>query len=185
MKGYFTGYFVISGAYPKDSWYFYDKEGQSPPALSHLPQAAQLTVCSQLLPHQWNLQNSRGKKKEEMWNSVYVTIQIYKNKLHFKAGNSHTHQSHCYLHTHQHHEGEGVSTGLSKRRTNLHSAPFTWLWRANSWNFNSKLFTLKSLLRHTTRNNLFFQEILIAKKPSLCKMEMTQRAPPLCQEKVP
>lgn len=128
---------------------------------------------------------AEGKKKEEMWNSVYVTIQIYKNKLHFKAGNSHTHQSHCYLHTHQHHEGEGVSTGLSKRRTNLHSAPFTWLWRANSWNFNSTLFTLKSLLRHTTRNNLFFQEILIAKKPSLCKMEMTQRAPPLCQEKVP
>lgn len=167
MKGVLsgTGYFLISGSYPKDSWYFYNKEGQSLPALSHLPQV-QLTVYCQQFPHQWNFQNSRGKRrrkyKAQCMSPQKFIKTSYTSKLVTIIPINHTAFTHSPAP-----QGEGDRTGLSKRRTNFHFAPFTWLWRSNFQKFNNELFTWKSLSWQTTRNNLFFQEILLAKKPKL------------------
>lgn len=88
-------YLPISSSY-QDSWHFYDKGGQTPPALSDhvLPQ---LIMCCQLFPHQWNLQN-RGGTKQGKYDIQYMSLQNFRKITNIsKLPNSITHHTAIHM----------------------------------------------------------------------------------------
>lgn len=130
---------------------------------SPIPRTAQLIVCCQLFPHQWNSQNTGGKKRgkydvHSMWLQNFIK-NIYISKL----VNSITHHIAMYMLI----RITRVSKlGLCIVQERKDKFPFCFTHMAVKvyfCKFNSELFTLKSLLRHKSRNTLFFQEMLIAK----------------------
>lgn len=139
-------------------------------------------------PHQWNLQNRGGKRKkkgEDMMQYItapYVTIELCKNCLHFKAG---------YLHytLYPPVQFKHPPASLEWRSSQKDSAaqdikdkpPFCSSHvtvKVCFCNLYSELFALRSLTRLKSRNASFFHAISIA-KTSLNKTEVSQKAPPL------
>lgn len=127
------------------------------------------------LPSPMELAEQQRDKEGEIWCSVYVTIEIYENELHFKAGNSNIHHTAIYTLTST---TRGREPGLDGQILILfHSHGCEGLTpRSSAVNY----LLWKASLDINPEIVCFFQEIPIAKKPSLSKMEMTQRAPPLC-----
>lgn len=114
------------------------------------------------LPSPMELAEQQRDKEGEIWCSVYVTIEIYENELHFKAGNSNIHHTAIYTLTST---TRGREPGLDGQILILfHSHGCEGLTPGSS---AVKLFTLKSLLRHKPRDSLFFPGNSNSKKSKL------------------
>lgn len=94
--------------------------------------SAQLTVCCQLFPHQWNLQNSGGEREEKYDVQNRLLQSFTKSTYPSKLTNSLTQQTAIYMLTSTMRTKELDSLLYRKERTNFPSAPFPWLLRFTS-----------------------------------------------------